>query len=204
MNHSIRNIIFDWGGVLIDLDMEGCIRAFEQAGAGCVRRLLTGSNESGFFHTYECGDMTTPEFCDTIRRLSGKELSDETIARAWNSLLLTIPEEKSVLLGELSQRYSLYLLSNTNELHWEHGSAYAFRHGNRDMKTCFRQIFLSYRMHLAKPDPEIFRTVLREAGLHPEETLFIDDNETNCQAAISTGMHAMHYLPGTDLAQLFQ
>lgn len=204
MNHSIRNIIFDWGGVLIDLDVEGCIHAFEQAGINNVRQLLTGSNEAGFFHTYECGDISTTEFRDAIRRLSGKELSDESIDHAWNRELLTIPEEKLGLLSRLSQKYNLYLLSNTNELHWEYGSAHAFRYGDRDMKTCFRQIFLSYRMHLAKPNPEIFRAALQEASLQPEETLFIDDNEINCQAAASTGIHAMHYLPGTDLARLFQ
>ena len=204
MNKQIKNIIFDWGGVLIDLNLEGCISAFEQAGAVNVRNLLTGTNELGFFRDYECGNISTPEFRAAIRKYISQPLTDEETDRMWNMELLTIPEEKLHLLAELSKSYRLFLLSNTNELHWKYGSRQAFCHNGKDYKTYFERIFLSYRMHLSKPDPAIFQVALQEAELQPEETLFIDDAEVNCQAAASTGIQVAHYAPGTDLGDLFK
>lgn len=204
MNEQIKNIIFDWGGVLIDLNVEGCISAFEQAGAVNVRQLLTGTNELDFFRDYECGKISTPEFRDAIRKNIGKPLTDAEIDRMWNVELLTIPEEKLQLLVELSKHYRLFLLSNTNELHWEYGYKNAFCYNGKDYTTYFERIFLSYRMHLAKPDPAIFQQALQEASLQPAETLFIDDAAINCQTAASTGMHTVHYIPGTDLGNVFK
>lgn len=204
MNTIIRNIIFDWGGVLLDLDIEGCIRAFEKAGATNVRSLLNGTNELGIFKDYECGKIDTPTFRREICQLIGKQLPDTEIDCLWNSELLSIPQEKLALLLHLHTHYNLYLLSNTNELHWEHASPHVFLYQGKDIKTCFKQIFLSFRMGIAKPNPAIFRTALKEAGLLPEETLFIDDSETNCQAAASVGIQTAHYLPGTDLNKLFE
>lgn len=204
LNEQIKNIIFDWGGVLIDLNVEGCISAFEQAGAVNVRQLLTGTNELDFFRDYECGKISTPQFRDAIRRNISKPLTDAEIDRMWNMELLTIPEEKLQLLVELSKHYRLFLLSNTNELHWEYGYKQAFCYEGKDYTTYFERIFLSYRMHLAKPDPVIFQRALQEAGLEPAATLFIDDAVVNCQAAASTGMHTVHYLPGTNLCDVFK
>ena len=122
----------------------------------------------------------------------------------WNMELLTIPEEKLQLLTELSKHYRLFLLSNTNELHWEYGYKNAFCRNGKDYTMYFERIFLSYRMHLSKPDPAIIQRVLQEASLQPAETLFIDDAETNCLAAASTGMQAAHYIPGANLGDLFK
>ena len=140
MNKQIKNIIFDWGGVLIDLNLEGCISAFEQAGAVNVRNLLTGTNELGFFRDYECGNISTPEFRAAIRKYISQPLTDEEIDRMWNMELLTVPEEKLHLLAELSKSYRLFLLSNTNELHWEYGSRQAFCRNGKDYKTYFERI----------------------------------------------------------------
>lgn len=204
MNTTIRNIIFDWGGVLLDLDVEGCLCAFEQAGATHIRPLLNGTNELGIFKDYECGKIDTPTFRQEICRLIGQSLPDAEIDRLWNSELLSIPQEKLELLWHLHSHYNLYLLSNTNELHWEHASPRVFQYQGKDTKECFKQIFLSFRMGVSKPDPAIFRTALQEAGLRPEETLFIDDSETNCRAAASIGIQVAHYIPGTDLNKIFE
>lgn len=204
MNTAIRNIIFDWGGVLLDLDIEGCIRAFQEAGATNVRNLLNGTNELGFFKEYECGKIDTPTFRQEICRLIGQPLPDTEIDRLWNSELLSIPQEKLALLLHLHTHYNLYLLSNTNELHWEHAAPHVFLYKGKDIKDCFKQIFLSFRMGMAKPSPAIFLTALKEAALRPEETLFIDDSEANCQAAASVGIHTAHYIPGTDLYKIFK
>lgn len=94
--------------------------------------------------------------------------------------------------------YNLYLLSNTNDLHWKE-CAGKFTYKGMPMLDCFTQVFLSYRMHLAKPDVEIFQTVLKEAGLKTDEVLFIDDSEENCQAAAKLGIGVCHYVPGDNL-----
>lgn len=201
MNPQIRNIIFDWGGVLIDLDTEGCIRAFEQLGAD-VKKLLTGTNELGVFSAYESGALDTAGFHQEIRRIIGREVSDEEIDKAWNTQLKSIPSEKLDILLGLKQNYNLYLLSNTNELHWFYG-AKAFNYRGYRVEDYFKQIFLSFRMHLAKPNPQIFAAALQEAGLKADETLFIDDSLVNCKAASSVGLHTFHYIPGYDLSKAF-
>ncbi len=201
MNPQICNIIFDWGGVLIDLDTEDCIKSFERLGAD-VKKLLTGTNELGVFRAYESGMLDTACFRQEIRRLIGKYVPDEEIDKAWNTQLKSIPAEKLDLLLELNKRYNLYLLSNTNELHWRCG-AKAFDYKGNKVQDYFKRIFLSFRMRLAKPDTRIFSTALLEAGLKAEETLFIDDSDANCRAAASTGMHVCHYIVGDDLNKVF-
>ena len=196
---EIKNIIFDWGGVLIDLDFEGCRKAFQELGVGDLKQLLTGADENNLFKKYELGIITTEEFREEIRRLAASTLTDEEIDKVWNSMVRTVPIEKLQILSELRKRYSVFLLSNTNDLHWEYASARVFHFGNLERDDFFQQIFLSQRMHLAKPNPAIFRSALEEAGIHAEETLFIDDSIINCEAAASVGLKAAHYIPGTDL-----
>ena len=198
MNKQIRNIIFDLGGVLIDLDIERGVKVLAEAGMTDVRHLLTGTAESGIFRAYECGDITTAQFRDELRAALNRPLSDVEIDRIWNSMLLGVPTEKLDLLIELRKHYHLFLLSNNNELHWKHGLAF-FHYRGMEMDDFFERIFLSCRMHVAKPDPDIFRRMMADAGIKPEETLFIDDSEANCQAASALGIHAIHYTPGEDL-----
>lgn len=202
MHPILKNIIFDLGGVLLDLDMERCFNAFEQAGLTDVRRWLTGTNELGFFSDYECGRISTEAFRRQLRSRLAATVTDEETDRIWNSMLVSIPQEKQALLEELTRHYRLFLLSNTNELHWQHCTEHVFRANGKDVLSCFDQTFLSFRMGMAKPDVEIFSTVVREAGLEASETLFIDDAPANCTAAGQAGLHALHYRPGTGLRQL--
>lgn len=203
MKQNIRHIIFDLGGVLLNLDVEGCTRAFEKAGLKDIRSVLTGTNEGGIFSEYERGEIGTPEFRDGIRQLASQSLTDDEIDRMWVNELLDIPQEKLDLLVSLRSKYDIYLLSNTNELHWQHVVESLLPQQNYRVEDLFKETFLSFRMKLAKPDPEIFREVLRQAGLKPEETLFIDDSAVNCQAAQSVSIQTEHYKPGNDLSLLF-
>ena len=203
MKQNIRHIIFDLGGVLLNLDVEGCTRAFEKAGLKDIRSILTGTNEGGIFSEYERGEIGTPEFRDGIRQLASQSLTDDEIDRMWVNELLDIPQEKLDLLVSLRSKYDIYLLSNTNELHWQHVVESLLPQQNYRVEDLFKETFLSFRMKLAKPDPEIFREVLRQAGLKPEETLFIDDSAVNCQAAQSVSIQTEHYKPGNDLSLLF-
>ncbi len=204
MMAGICNIVFDWGGVLLDLDTAGCARAFEEAGVKGVSGLLSAGGGLGFLRAYECGDITTAAFRERVRRCAAVPLADEDIDRLWRRQVLSIPQEKLRLLIDLSHCYNLYLLSNTNELHWEYLSPWVFQCEGNDVRTCFKGIYLSFRMHLAKPDERIFRRMLEDAGICAGETLFVDDAEANCRAAASVGLQVAHYEPGRDLRDLFR
>ena len=202
-DRTIKNIIFDWGGVLIDLDFERCLQAFKELGIEDLKYLLTGANECNLFKQYELGNCTTEEFREGVRQLAHRQLTDDEIDTVWNSMLKSVPQEKLQLLAELRHNYNIYLLSNTNELHWEHASSKVFRYEGLERDDFFKKIFLSNKMHLGKPDPKIFQVALTEAGLEAEETLFIDDSLPNCEAAASVGLHTSLYVPGTDLRSVF-
>lgn len=195
---QIKNIIFDLGGVLLDLDVNRCMERLEGIGLHGVRQWMTGTNEKGFFKEYECGMLNTVQFRNVIREEAGRELPDAEIDQIWNSMLKDIPDYKFELLLKLQKNYKLYLLSNTNDLHWEY-CADKFAYKGMLMLDCFTRVFLSFQMHLVKPDAEIFQTVLKEAGIKAEETLFVDDSKDNCQAASLLGIKVFHYVPGDNL-----
>lgn len=201
--NRLKNIIFDLGGVLLDLDVPGCMEELERIGLHEVWKWMTGTNESGFFKDYEAGILTTVQFREHIRQWTGCSLPDADIDRIWNRMLKDVPAYKLDLLWSLRKDYNLYLLSNTNELHWQVCTG-KFAYRDRQVQDYFARIFLSFQMHLVKPDTEIFREVLNEAGLMAEETLFVDDSIANCQAAASLGINVLHYIPGNDLAVQLQ
>ena len=200
MNHHIKNIIFDWGGVLVDIDLKGCMHEFEKLGMTDVENKLIQFKDNML--AYESGRITTADFRQQIRDIIGKPLTNEAIDRAWISMLKTIPEYKLELLLKLNRQYKVYLLSNTNSLHWEYGSAHLFNYKGKGVEDMFRQVFLSHEMHCAKPSAEIFTKALAAASIHAEETLFIDDLQANCDAACSVGIDGQLYVPGTDLKEL--
>lgn len=200
MNSKIKNIIFDWGGVLVDIDPKRCMHEFEKLGMTGVEEKLIEFKDNML--DYESGKTTTEAFRNQIREIIGKPLADEDINHAWLSMLKTIPEYKLELLLELNRRYSVYLLSNTNSLHWEYGSTHLFNYKGKGVGDMFRQVFLSNELHCAKPSAEIFVKALSAAGIEAEETLFIDDLQANCDAARSVGLDAQLYVPGTDLKDM--
>ena len=202
MKENIRNIIFDWGGVLIDLDVEACFKAFESIGFKDVRKYISGTIEKGIFVTYEEGKCTTEEFRDGLREIIGRPVTDKQIDDAMYAIIKTVPVEKLELLAYLKDKYSLYMLSNTNDFHFVNVFPKVFSHNGVNYQECFKKIFVSHLMKLTKPDPEIFRQVLLQADIVPEETLFIDDSPVNCKAAAAFGIHTIHYVPGQDLAEL--
>ena len=183
MNYkSKKNIIFDLGRILVGLDNERCIAAFEKVGLGRI---------------------TTGEFCDEVRRICRCDVADADIIWAWNELLTGIPDEKKAALLELRRAgHRVFLLSNTNFMHWDKCAADFF--GYRDSQgreygvdDYFDRVFLSCAMHMAKPSPEIFAEALRQAGIRAEDTLFIDDRADNCQGAAKVGITTLHDPYGT-------
>lgn len=192
---GIKNIVFDWGGVMINLDKVRCVKAFDKIGAHHISSYVDECRQEDLFHDLEMGSITVPQFCDEVRRQCPECVAtDEEICWAWGELLTGIPEYRVEKLRTLKSKYRLFLLSNTNVIHWE---PYAHR-----LEGCFEKMFLSYEMHLVKPDAEIFREVLRQTGIRAEETLFIDDSANNCAGAAALGIHTHHVKVSDDWLEL--
>jgi FMN phosphatase YigB (HAD superfamily) len=200
---GIKNLIIDFGGVLIDLDRQRCLDNFSKLGMSDVESLLDIYHQQDFFQKYEKGLITTAEFRDVIRSKTEKPVTDTQIDDAWNSFLMNIPAYKLDLLLNLRKDYVVYLLSNTNELHWEWSCKHVFPYKTFRVEDYFEHIFLSYKMKMAKPDAGIFQKVLDETGIVPQETLFIDDSDANCRTAEALGISTYTPKAHEDWSHLF-
>ena len=201
-----KNIIFDLGNVLVSLDSEGCIGAFNALGMGeLVNMAAPNSKGRELMSKLGVGMISTEEFCDEARKLTGVEASDEEIIAAANKMLVEIPDyKKEKLLYLKKQGYRLFLLSNTIDVHWDYCMEHLFPCQGHGVEDYFEQCFLSQRMHLAKPDVRIYEEVIKQAGILPDETLFIDDLKENCEAAESVGIHTFQNVKFDDWLSLFQ
>lgn len=201
---GFKNLIVDFGGVLIDLDRQRCLENFKELGLPDVEHTLDIYHQQDFFQQYEKGLISSDDFRNIIREKIGKDVTDARIDAAWNSFLVSIPTYKLDLLLALRKDYVVYLLSNTNEIHWKWSCEHAFSYKAFRVEDYFENIFLSYKMKMAKPDEEIFRKVLDDAGLNPKETFFIDDSEANCMTAQSLGISTYTPKAGEDWRHLFK
>lgn len=196
-------LLFDFGGVLVDLDKQRCIRAFDALGFD-IRPFLGTYRQAGVFSRLERGEITTGQFCQELRALSGRpSLTDAEITEAWRKYLLDIPAERIEMLLKLRRHYRLYVLSNTNIVHWEMARDGYFRYQGRQVADFFDGVFLSYELGMEKPAPEIFRHVARSIGRPAGEILFLDDSEVNCEAARKEGFQARIAPAGSQWFQYF-
>lgn len=200
---NIKNLIIDFGGVLIDLDRQRCVENFKKLGLTDVEKVLDIYHQQDFFQNYEKGLITTAEFREEIRSRIGKPVTDAQIDEAWNSFLVGIPAFKLDLLLELRRNYVVYLLSNTNELHWQWSCQNAFPYKGFSVEDYFEHIYLSFEMKKAKPDAAIFQQVLDETGILPQETLFIDDSDANCRTAETLGISTYTPMAHEDWSKIF-
>lgn len=193
---NIKNIIFDFGCVLIDLDKQRCVEAFQEIGAAEIAKYVDEQRSEDLFHDLELGKITAEEFCDEARCRIGKDVSNEDIFGAWNALLAGIPSCRLQKIVALRERHRLFLLSNTNVIHWEASVKKYFPHAGKGVDDYFEHCFLSYEMNLLKPHAEIYLKVLEKAGIRAEETLFIDDSARNCEGAEAVGIKTLNVSHG--------
>lgn len=202
---GIKNLIIDFGGVIINLTRNRCIEAFESLGVQDIReQIVNNYQHKDLFMQVEIGSITSAGFRDGIRRLSGQALTDEQIDAAWIAMLDDVPDYKLNLLLDLRKHYNTMLLSNTNEIHWEWSERTCFSYKGHHVSDFFNRIYLSYKLHMLKPNADIFEYVLQDAGIKPEETLFIDDATPNCRTAESLGLHTYTPEPREDWSFLFK
>ncbi len=200
---GIKNLIIDFGGVLIDLDRQRCIENFRKLGFTEAEADLDLYHQQAFFQKFERGLITGDEFRQIIRKKIGHPVTDAEIDEAWNSFLVSIPSFKLDLLLKLRQNYVVYLLSNTNEIHWQWACENTFSYKTFRVEDYFEHIYLSFEMKTAKPDAEIFQKVLDDTGIIPQETLFIDDSSENCRAAEALGISTYTPAAHEDWSHIF-
>ncbi len=196
MKKKYKAVIFDFGNVIIDIDLDKTFEAFARLSFKDKDKIKQIFEENEIFRRYETGMFEDDEFREIVRQSIGFPLNDPEIDEAWNALLLTVPEERITLLRNLRERVPVYLLSNTSAIHINACQQY-FRkeHDIKDMSELFDGIFLSYKMGLWKPDPLIYLKVLEELDLTPGEVLFLDDNPHNVEAAIALGIDTIKVEP---------
>ena len=185
---GIKNLLIDLGGVLINLDRQRCIENFQKLGLRNVEDLLDIHNPNGLLMQQEKGLITPAEFRDGVRKMIGKAVSDTQIDAAWNSFLVDIPTHKLDLLLKLREKYVVYLLSNTNQIHWDWTCIHLFPYRTFKVEDYFEKTYLSFEMKMTKPEPEIFKAIIEDAGIEPKETLFIDDSQLTFNAAHTLGL----------------
>ena len=199
---AIKNIIFDLGGVLLNLDFVGSRNAFVKLGIPQIDDLFSNTTEDTFWKKYETGRLTDEEFVAEARKLAINGTSDEDIITAWNSMLLDFPMERVEFLDKLKERYRLFLFSNTNSIHLQSFQKSFREVHNRELDSLFERAWYSHVINRRKPNVEAFQYILEEAGLHAPETLFIDDSLANVEGARLAGLQAHHLKPDTTIFHL--
>jgi putative hydrolase of the HAD superfamily len=204
IDSGIRNLIFDFGGVLIHIDYQATVKAFENLGIDAQEAFYAQHTQSALFDAYETGKISSQHFINGLLDHLPSGTSPNKVVAAWNAMILDVPAYSIHLLQDLRARgYRLFMLSNTNALHidlalrrWAHTSPHL-------PEALFDKVYLSHEMGMRKPDPAIFTRVCHEQGLNPAETLFIDDSIQHIVGAQSAGLHTYHLEGEHTLQALF-
>ena len=192
MVKGIKHIIFDLGGVLLNIDYELTQQAFIDAGIPNIKELYSQMQQTSVFDDLETGKISQAEFIKAIQEIAPAHIADEKIIEAWNALILDFPIRRLQILQQLSLHYNLFLLSNTNEIHEAAFNGELLRtSGMPNIGVFFDRVYLSHRVGLRKPMKEIFELVLNENGLSPQETLFIDDSPQHIEMANSLSIQTI-------------
>ena len=189
--YNIRNVIFDLGGVVIDLDRDRAVRALEQLGLDGADEMLGLYGQKDPFLGLETGETPAGEFFDIMRSRMKPGVNDKEITRAFNEFLVDLPAKRLEMLRRMRMAgYRIFMLSNTNPVMYNSWIDRAFRQEGGTVNDYFDGIVVSYQELMCKPNVAIFETLMRRYGLNPSETLMLDDSEKNCQAAAEAGAHA--------------
>ncbi len=190
------------GGVLVDLDIEGCKDAFKRIlGYDRIDELIDPCHQKGIYGDLEEGTLSAEDFRRIVLTESVPGSEPESVDEAMWHILSGISPYKADLLCRLSTHYDLYLLSNNNPICMPR-SRRLFEEVGAPLEKVFKKCFLSYEMKVLKPSAEFYKSVIRQIGLPSEQMLFIDDSQKNVEGSIAAGLPAVYYEPGSDLSAL--
>ena len=202
MNH-LKNIIFDLGGVLLDIDYNKTISAFKKLGIENFDEMFSQFNANALFEKLERGHISENDFYTAIKTCIPEPVSNEMIEWAWNAMLLGFRKEKLDLLQSLVPRYKIFLLSNANVIHIRcFNKIFTKATGKPALNSYFSKTWYSYLVGLRKPGRDIYEFVLKDGNLLAAETLFIDDTPANIDTAKELGINTHLLLRGETIEQL--
>ena len=205
MNLNFNAIIFDLGGVILNIDYHKTISAFKNIGVSNFDVLYTQAKQNNVFDDFEMGKISEYEFRDYIRKVSNKNLSNEQIDTAWNAMLLDLPIERIAVLNRLNKTYPIYLYSNTNAIHLK-----AFRQIIKSsfdnellLESLFLKTYYSHELGMRKPNQDGFLKIINVHDLEVASTLFIDDSEQHIKGAKAVGLQTV-WLKDKTIEELFE
>jgi FMN phosphatase YigB (HAD superfamily) len=199
---NFKNILFDLGGVILDINITATLKRFYELGFPAELMQYPESMQTDIFFKYQTGKLDTVQFRNEIRKAARVDMSDQVFDEAWNAMLVGIPRERTRLLKVLSDHYRLFLLSNTSELHVKVFEKMYLDMAGESMQDVFDKIYYSHEIGWHKPDREAWEFVIKDAWIKPEETLFLDDSIHNIKAAQELGFQSIHIHERTTLMNL--
>lgn len=204
MLNGIKTIIFDLGGVLLNIDPKKTIDAFAQLGMEQLVKDSGLSYDHEIFFQMEQGKLSPDEFRKGVQEMLPSPVSFDEIDAAWTAMLLDFPEIRVQLVRNLGKHFRIFLFSNTNAIHVEkYHSNFRKQHGF-EVSSLFEKDFYSNEIGFRKPSPESFQEIIRLSGIKPEESIFIDDSQLNVEASIASGLKGFWLEPGRKVEELFQ
>ena len=197
-----KTVIFDMGGVLVDLDIEDCKKVFRQElGYAGIDQIIDACHQKGIYGDLEEGTLPADEFRSIVLAESRPGATAEDVDRAMSHILVGIAPHKVELLKRMAGKYDMCMLSNNNPICLPFSSK-MFDDAGIPLAEIFRKCYMSFEMKALKPSEEFYKAVLADIGRPSEDLIFIDESQKNVDGAIAAGMPAVYYEPGTDLSAL--
>ena len=203
-NNSFDAIIFDLGGVIINLDYQLTIDAFKNLGLTNFDEMYTQAKQSNLFDDFETGKISSQHFINSLLPYLPNGVSANKVVHAWNAMILDFPKERLELLDKLKSNYRIFLLSNTNDIHLQAVKRSLTNTTDRKLESYFEKVYLSHEVKLRKPHKEIFELVCNEQNLDPSRTLFIDDTIGHIDGSIKIGLKGIHLKGDNSIEKLFK
>ena len=205
MSAKIKNIIFDLGGVILDLDESITYKELGKMGIN-TSELAHSKDLMEILSKFDTGIYTAPTFRKKMKALIGQEkMTDQKFDSIWDAMLLDIPRERIEAIEKVKKHYKIFLMSNSNVIHYDlYVRDLQLRFGYNEFDELFNKSYFSFAEHLEKPDPRFFELILDHEGLLPEETLFIDDTAANIKVAQSLGIRTYHIRRDELVRNLFE
>lgn len=189
---TFKNILFDLGGVFLNIDYQKTEQAFIDLGVKDFGQLFSQQFSNTLFEYLETGKITPDDFYETFRKETNTTLSNEAIQHAWNAMLLDFPEERLLWLERIGQQYPVYLFSNTNIIHYQcFIEKFEQNFPQSSFNDYFRKAYYSHELGLRKPYPKSYLKIMELENLDPKETLFIDDTPKNIEGAQEAGLQTI-------------
>jgi glucose-1-phosphatase len=193
---KIKNIIFDLGGVILNIDIARTRDALVKLGIGQIPELFGHGHAASFILDYEIGKISDDEFTEQLKAAAAPNVTKQEILSAWNIMLLDFPPDRIALLHDLKKRYRLFLFSNTNALHVkELKQRYRDHFDNNELDDHFEKAYYSQLLGMRKPDVSAYQYIMNQSYLRGEETLFIDDAMVNIKGANAAGLRGYFLAP---------